>query len=115
MDDVAETSPRDDYVQRGTASQASSKWMRPMWVVSRNSAAADASATATSLSSSRRSKYAAGAPAASGSPWSRTSLRRRWFHLSRRRWHRAEHIAGGWMAGICPTPQDLRLSTHHGG
>src|SRR5512134_3971570 len=74
--------------------------MRPMWVVSRNSAAADASATATSLSSSRRSKYAAAAPAASGSPWSRISPRRRWFHLSRRRWHRSTLLVDGWQGYV---------------
>ena len=51
----------------------------------------------TSLSSSLRSKYAAGAPAASGSPWSRISPPRRWFHLSRRRWHQGAHC--WWMDG----------------
>lgn len=54
------------------------------------------------------------APAASGSPW-RGSLRGITGSICRAVGGAGEHVAGGWMARICPTPQDVRLSTHDGG
>jgi transposase-like protein len=59
--------------------------MRPMWVASRRGAALGVGATAASPSSSLRSRCAARARVAYGSPLSRISLRRPWFRLSRHR------------------------------